>query len=75
MFPKEKESNKHAESVHTGEDHTAGDFKCEECSYRNIFAANCLQRMLGFKMVKDLNLGSFLLVTVPSGVSEITNHF
>ena len=30
MFPKYKESNKHMESVHTGEDHTAGDHKCEE---------------------------------------------
>ena len=45
MFPKDKESNKPTESVHTGEDHTADDHKCEECSYRTNLAANYLQHM------------------------------
>ena len=45
MFPKEKWRNKHKESVHTGEYHTAGDHKSEEFIYRTNLEANYLQHM------------------------------
>ena len=37
LFPKDKESNKHTESFHKGEDHTDGDNTCEDCSYRTSY--------------------------------------
>ena len=45
MFPKEKASKKHTESVYTVEDYTAGHHAFEECSYRTNLAANRLQHM------------------------------
>ena len=38
-------SNKHKEGFHKGEDHTAVDHTCEECSYRTNLKANYLKHM------------------------------
>ena len=45
MFPKENESNKHTESVHTKKNQTAVDHKCEKFSYWTIIAVNYLEHM------------------------------
>ena len=44
-------SNKHKECVHNGEDHTAVDHTCEECSNRTNLEANYLKHSFSFKDV------------------------
>ena len=45
---------KHMESKHTKNNNSAGDQKCEECSYRTNFAANLLHHLLNTHADKEL---------------------
>ena len=45
-FSNSEESTKHKKVVHEENNHSAGDHKCEECSYRTNIAANYLKHFL-----------------------------
>ena len=45
-FSNSEESTKHKKGAHEENNHSAGDHKCEECSYRTNIAANYLKHFL-----------------------------
>ena len=52
-FNKKEKFIKHMKSNHTEKHNSAGDQKCEECSYRSNFAANLLHHMLNTQSLPE----------------------